>query len=542
MRDDLRRSAEEDAPPQKGVAIERLRAAWGRRKWLAILVFVVPFVAAVTVIFSLPPFYRSTALVLVEGQQVPESFVPATVTSQLETRLHTINEEILSRVRLESLINRFGLYPALRNHVQTEELVDRMRKDIKLELKVTPGREGYRSATTAFTLSYRGPDPQTVAQVTNTLASFYIEENLKVRERQATGTAEFLKVQLTETRKRLDGLESRVSDFRRRYLGELPQQMQTNLTMMDNLNQQLRLNSDNQTRVIERRDSITGLLAEAASSPQSGVAESRGARLGRLQQELAAARSRYTEQHPSVIRLKAEIAATEQEPAEQEPAGPKPKGTGKTDISKLPATPYVLRLREMLSGAESDLRVLKTEEQRLRTDITAYQQRLENTPKREQEYLEVSRDYDTTRELYASLSKRLEAAQLAESMEQRQKGEQFRILDPAVPSGLPAAPNRLKLLGLSLVLSLGLAGGALMLAEMLDTSFHSIDEMRQFTIVPVLVSVPKIVTDADRQRGQRRFRLAAAGAVLGLIVIAGGSYLIAHGNEQLVQMIPGSGS
>src|SRR5215510_8013125 len=316
MRDDFRRMAEEDAPPQKGVAIERLRAAWGRRKWLAILVFVIPFVAAVTIIFSLPPFYRSTALVLVEGQQVPESFVPATVTSQLETRLHTINEEILSRVRLESLINRFGLYPALRNHVQMEELVDRMRRDIKLELKVTPGREGYRSATTAFTLSYRGPDPQTVAQVTNTLASFYIEENLKVRERQATGTAEFLKVQLTATRKRLDELESRVSDFRRRYLGELPQQMQTNLVMMDHLNQQLRLNSDNQSRAIERRDSTTALLAEAASSPQSGGSEPRGARLARLQQELAAARSRYTEQHPSVIRLKAEIAATEQEPAE----------------------------------------------------------------------------------------------------------------------------------------------------------------------------------------------------------------------------------
>ena len=542
MRDDLRRPVEEDAPPQKGVAIERLVAGWGRRKWLAILVFVVPFVAAVTIIFSLPPFYRSTALVLVEGQQVPESFVAATVTSQLETRLHTINEEILSRARLESLINRFGLYPDLRKHAQSEELVDRMRKDIKLELKVTPGREGYRSATTAFTLSYRGPDPQTVAQVTNTIASFYIEENLKVRERQATGTTEFLKVQLTETRKRLDELETRVSDFRRRYLGELPQQMQTNLAMMDNLNQQLRLNSDNQTRVIERRDSITGLLAEAASSPQSGGTESRGARLARLQQELAAARSRYTEEHPSVIRLKAEIAASEQEPAEREAAGPKPKGTGKVDAASLPASPYVLRLREMLSGAESELKVLKIEEQRLRADIAAYQQRLENTPKREQEFLQVSRDYDSTRELYASLTKRLEAAQLAESMEQRQKGEQFRILDPAVPSSLPAAPNRLKLLGMSLVLSLGLAGGALMLAEMLDTSFHSTDEMRQFTTVPVLVSVPKIVTDADRQRGQRRFRLAAAGAVLGLIVIAGASYLIAHGNEQLVVMIPGSGS
>src|SRR5262245_66110739 len=149
MRDDFRRMAEEDAPPQKGVAIERLRAAWGRRKWLAILVFVIPFVAAVTIIFSLPPFYRSTALVLVEGQQVPEAFVPATVTSELETRLHTINQEILSRSRLEALIARFGLYPSERKQASNEELVERMRSDIKLEL-MTTATQGRPSATTAF--------------------------------------------------------------------------------------------------------------------------------------------------------------------------------------------------------------------------------------------------------------------------------------------------------------------------------------------------------------------------------------------------------
>src|SRR5262249_38498082 len=163
-------------------------------------------------------------------------------------------------------------------------------------------------------------------------------------------------------------------------------------------------------------------------------------------------------------------------------------------------------------------KVLKSEEQRLRAAINTYQTRLENTPKREQEFLEVSRDYETTKELYASLGKRFEAAQLAESMEQRQKGEQFRILDPAVPSWIPAAPNRLKLLVMSLVLSLGLAGGVLMLAETLDTSFHCTDEIREFTIVPVLVSVPRIVTDADRQQGRRRIRFAAAGVALGLVL------------------------
>src|SRR5262245_33816064 len=210
-------------------------AIWSRRKWLAIIVFAAPMVAGASVISFLPNVYRSRATVLVDRQQVPEAFVPSTVTSELETRLHTISQEILSRSRLEALIARFGLYPSERKQASNEELVERMRSDIKLEL-MTTATQGRPSATTAFSLSYRGPNPQTVALVANTLGSFYIEENLKLRERQATGTADFLKVQLTEQRKRLDELEVRVSEFKKRNLGELPQQMQANLSTLENLN------------------------------------------------------------------------------------------------------------------------------------------------------------------------------------------------------------------------------------------------------------------------------------------------------------------
>src|SRR5213594_324193 len=245
---------------RKGAGLERAMAVWSRRKWLAILTFVAPFSAAVSLVIALPSMYQSTATVLVDRQQVPENFVQSTVTSALETRLHTISQEILSRSRLEALITRFGLYADLRKRVSAEELTERMRADIKLDLKSAEVR-GRREATIAFAISYLGRDPQTVALVTNTIASFYIEENLKVRERQATGTAEFLKVQLTETRKRLDELEARVSEFRRRYLGELPQQMQANLASLESLNTQLRLASDNLLRAAERRESLTALLA-----------------------------------------------------------------------------------------------------------------------------------------------------------------------------------------------------------------------------------------------------------------------------------------
>ena len=535
MRDDLNRLVEEDEP-QKGAGVKRLREAWGRRKWLAVMVFVVPFVAAIGLISSLPTLYRSTALVLVDPQQVPEAFVRPTVTSELETRLQTISQEILGRSRLGALITRFDLYPDLRKEGQNEKVVEQMRKDIKFELKTNAPNGQGRPATTAFALSYRGPDPQTVALVTNTLASFYVEENLKVRERRAAGTAEFLKVQLAETRKRLDELEARVSEFRKRYLGELPQQMQANMATLESLNTQLRVTSGNQIRAAEQRDSLTALLAEAASSPQAfggptgapAAAEPRAVRLARLHQELASVRSRYTEEHPTVARLTVEIAAMEREPTE--PAGDKGSAGALSN-------PYFFRLRETLSAADSEAKLLKAEEERLRAAIVAYQARLENTPKREQGFQGVSRDYESTKQLYESLVKRHEEAQLAERMEQRQKGEQFRVLDPAVASQSPAAPNRLRLFIVSLVLSLGLAGGALMVAEMLDTSFHSVNELRAFSIVPVLVSIPRIVTEADRQRQQRRFRLAAAGAMLGLVLIAGASYFIGHGNEQLVQIL-----
>src|SRR5262249_23313994 len=151
--------------PKKGLDLDTILAIWRRRKWLGILFFALPFAAAITLIGSLPSLYRSTATVLIDRQQVPESFVRPTVTSELETRLQTISQEILSRSRLQQLIERFNLYPSLRQRVPSEELVERMRRDIQLELKV-PDRS---RSTVAFALSYKGLDSQTVAVVTNTL-------------------------------------------------------------------------------------------------------------------------------------------------------------------------------------------------------------------------------------------------------------------------------------------------------------------------------------------------------------------------------------
>jgi len=531
--------------------LETLVPIWRRRKWLGLVAFAAPMAVGLSLMAFVPNVYRSAATVLVDRQQVPESFVRSTVTSALEIRLHTISQEVLSRARLEALISRFDLYADLRKNASPEVVIERMRKDIKLELKSAELR-GLREATVAFTISYQGRDPERVALVTNTLASFYIEENLKARERQAAGTAEFLKAQLTETKRRLDEQEQRVSGFKRRHLGELPQQMETNLGTLDRLHMQLRQNADSQTRATERRQAVSSQLAETETLLASGQAyqpfatapglplappelREAAARLALKKEELARLRSQFSERYPDVVQLAGEVAILEREIADAE-ARPKTTPEAATP-TPTPMTPYVLRMKESLSEAQTDLKVLKMEEERLRSEIAAYQARVENVPRREQEFKELSRDYESTRELYNSLLKRYEEAQLAESMEQRQKGEQFRVLDAAVANAIPAAPNRLQIFLLTLAAAIGLTVGLVLVAERHDTSFHDIDELRAFSNVAVLSSIPKIVTQTDLRRSSWRMRLGAAAALGGLVLIVGITYVAASGNDRLVSLL-----
>jgi polysaccharide chain length determinant protein (PEP-CTERM system associated) len=415
-----------------------------------------------------------------------------------------------------------------------------MRRDIQIDLKGVKQIEQGR-ATVAFSIGYRGSDPQTVAQVANSLASFYIEENLKARERQAVGTTEFLLVQLEETKKRLDEHERRVSAFKKGHIGELPAQLEANLATLERLNTQLRLNSDTRNRANERRAALAQQLAQADLFEQLGEADFRPAggpnataiRIARVKQELTELRTRYTDNHPDVIQKKAEIAALEGEHARtKSDVEPNNKEPNKEKTAAV--NPFVVQLQRAISEVDAEIAARKAEEQGLRRDINTYQQRVENTPRWEQEFQSLSRDYDTTKELYTSLLKRYEEAKLAESMEQRQKGEQFRILDPAAASEQPVAPNRVRLFLVGLALSLGLALGTVVLAEKLDTSFHTVDELRGFTRFPVLVSIPPLLTEVDASRRRRRIALVALSAMVCLPLIVGSSYLIAKGNAPFV--------
>ncbi|MBI3302442.1 MAG: hypothetical protein HYZ72_10265, partial [Deltaproteobacteria bacterium] len=500
-----------------------------RRLWLALTLFGVVFTLTVSLIVFLPNIYTASALILVEGQQIPEEFVRSTVRIPVQNRLYTISQEVLSRSRLERLITDFNLYEDLRQRRRLDEVLAVVRRAISIDIK-----EGARDGAVAFAISFSGTDPQKVTRIANTLASFYIEENLKIRERQAIGTADFLQVELQQTKKKLEEQEQQVKQYKERCLGELPEQLDANLKTLERLQAQSQLLAENLARTQERRNTLAQQVAQADASVIGSVTgpAAVATQLQTLRRQLAELQTRFSDKYPDVAQTRREIAALEEQ-SKNRPEGTFPEDRNPTRPARAPA--YLTPLQIQLNGLDTDLRLLTAERAKVQRDIAAYQQRVENTPKREQELLLLTRDYNSTRELYASLLKRQEEANLAGSMERHQKGEQFRILDPASPPEQPVGPQRFRLFVVGLLLSLGAAAGAVVLWEkVLDTSFHRVEDLEAYTKAAVLVTIPRIVTGDDRARRRRRQYLGAAAVAVTLLVLAGAVQRIAWNNEQLV--------
>jgi hypothetical protein len=357
------------APARGGSTIDVALAVWNRRGRLATGLFGALLAGSVTIALSLPGMHRSTATLLVAHPGAPEGFARMGVTGDLETRLNTITEDILSRARLAALMDQFNLYPELRG--KRDVAVERIRGDIATKLKRAdpgPARQEPGPTMLAFSVSFRGRDRETVSRVANALASLYVHENLKLRVQ---------------------------------------------------------------------------------------------ARVARLRQELAQMQQIYSDEYPDVVRLRMEIAGTERQLA----GGALTVGDG-----LLPG--------ERAAFARGALREEKPTE----------------------------------------IWDRIE----------------FRIVDPAIPDWKTAAPNRIRLVVFGIMFALGATAAAVLLAERLDTSFHTSDELGAFTTIPVLAAIPSIVTAVGPSR-QRRLTTAtiAAGLALGVLV----SYYFARGNEQLVWML-----
>ena len=512
--------------PRSRFSLSSVRALWRRRRWTAIVVGAMACAAALSMVAFLPSVYTSAAVLLVERQQVPEGFARPSEPGDVEIRLYTVSQEILSRGRLKALIDRFALYPELGSKASPEVLVQQMRRDIRLNVKrgETSGGPGGQGGSIAFTVSYRGRDPAMVAEVTNALASFFVEENTRVRERRAIGTSKFLREQVAQTQKRLEEHERRLNEVKARYMGELPEQTDANRAALERYGSQLRLNFETQFRARERREALTRRLTEGGGPLASP--DDPATRLLRLRQELAQLQTRYTDKYPDIPKARKEIASLEAQLAQA--GSPAPSNEG--DRPRRPTA-------QTLGEIDTELANLRDEEQRLQQAIATYQRRLENTPRSDRELKSLTRDYDATRELYLTMLKRQEDAELAETMEPRQRGELFRILDPALPAERPAAPNRLILALMGLAASVALGAAAAVLAERFDTSFHASEDLKAFTQVPLLASIPPIVTEVDTARRRQRFRKQAITVAVVLACIAAVASYMASGNEALVRLL-----
>jgi protein tyrosine kinase modulator len=510
---------------------EHVTEVWSRRKWIALAVFTLTAAAGITLALSLPSIYRATATVIVEQNRGATA-----APGELESRLQLISQEILSRARLEALIGSLRLYPVLRQHAPMEAAVGQMRKDIQTESKVQPTPSGIGS-TIAFSISYRGGDPELVAKVSNSLASSYLEEDRKIRGRQTSGAVQTLKTQLDEVKANLQQQEQTLGEFQDEHAGELPQSSEANLANLERLQGELRTKTDERLRAVDRRNELLRQLDEAEAAPAAASAGASGpvpaaSKLARKKDELADLSRHYSEKYPEVIRLKEEVAALEREAVPAEPVPAATSGAGAaTAASRLE------RLHQSRHDVDDEISGLRSDEGRLRAELAERIRRLETAPRRQRGYLSITRDYQTTRDLYDSLRKRYEEAQLEEDKGGGTAFSPFRILDPAIVPTAPAAPNRMLLLFASLVGALVLAAAVAWIADHIDSSLHSADDVRSFTRVPVLVSIPLIVTPSDRRAHHRRLWLAAASVLLALGAIAHSVHRVARANEGIVLMM-----
>ena len=496
------------------VEIEKYKDIAIRRMWWIIIPFLLSILVGIGLTLKLPKIYRATTLILVQPQKVPETYVREIVSTDIEDRVRTITQQVTSRTNLEKIIREFNLYAEPGTQMFMEEKVEGLRQRITVEVS----KSGRREAS-AFQIFFIGKYPKQVADVTNGLASYFIAENLKLREDQAIGTAEFLTEELETIRRKLAEKESQLKRYRERYMGGLPEQLETNLRILERIQQQIITNQENLREAENRRLLIQQQLADAKkmteslSLPPAITGEEPVDSLEQLKALLTSLQARYTERHPDVKRLKQKISELE---SKQKPEATE-SDTVAEDTSRTQAERILVnQLREI----DLQIKTLKAEAVQLNSQIKWYEALVENTPKREQELMSLSRDYDNIRETYNSLLSRKLEAELAVSMERKQKGEQFRILDPAKVPIRPFKPNMRRILLMSVFLGFALGCALAYLRETMDTSFRRPEEIEEILHVPVLASLPFALNPREVRKIKAKKILTVLGVGLGFIIIA----------------------
>jgi succinoglycan biosynthesis transport protein ExoP len=541
-----------------------------RRKNYFIIPAAVVLLGALLIALALPAIYESSSTILIEEQQIPPEFVRSTVTGFAEQRIQSLTQQILSRVKLWEIIQKFHLYPDLREKLTREEITEKMRDNITLSTisaEVAPeNRKRRRSnrpeVTIAFSIAYRGKNPGKVQKVSGTLASLYLEENLKTREAQAQSTTHFLQAELKELQGRIKGLGAKITAFKERHEGLLPDQQEFNRQQAARLEMDIK-QLDVATRNAEERKiylqgqlatvkpdtPLIGVTGERVMAPADrlkalevsladlrskfsedhpdvrkvrreiaelkkivgqtgGRASLRRQKLTQLQAKLAEKQGKYSDQHPEVKKLKKEIADLKQAPEPVSTLGP----------VREPENPAYINLNTQVKAADADIASLRRQQAGLQDKLQMYRKRLEEAPKVEQEYLALIRDYQNASTKHQEVMNKILEARIAEGMEEHQKGEKFTLIDPASYPEKPVSPKRWLIMLAGLIMSLGAGFGTVALVEHLDHSVKSSDELSRLTGLPVLGSIICIQTKEDITQARRKRRLIWTATGLSLII------------------------
>jgi polysaccharide chain length determinant protein (PEP-CTERM system associated) len=461
-----------------------------RRVWL-ILIFAFVFLAVgVGITRIIPPQYVSQTLVLIEHQQVPTDYVTPVVTEDLGSRLASMREQILSRSRIEPIIERFNLYAGRENTM--DDRVEMTQKAIGVKpIPAGPSSHGMPG----FYITFMAQDAHTAQQVCGEITSLFVGENLNAREQSAEGTTDFLKQQLADAKAKLDDQDAKLAVFQQKYFGMLPEQEPTNLNTLQALTTQLDAVTQSLGRMQQDVTFLQAMVAQQTHDLEStepaagGVSvDERKAELKALIEQKQALEVLYTPDHPDVVAISRKIADLQTEIARAS-AEPAPVQAPAASTVSRSDPPQLQQLKAQLHAAQTSMASTKQEQSRIEQQVRTYESRLQSSPQVEAAYKQLTRDHDTALEFYNSLLKKMNESSMATALEQRQQGEQFRVIDPPNLPDAPTFPNPVVFSGGGFAggLFLGLLFAALL--EYRDTSLRNERDVWAFTKLPTLAVI-----------------------------------------------------
>jgi polysaccharide biosynthesis transport protein len=523
-----------DEQSTKSFDLQRLMGIVQRRYLQFLLPLFLGWLAVWGASWFLQQRYKSSTLILVEQPSMPENYVAPNISDDLQSRLQSITTEILSRTRLLTIIDRLHLYSDMGNDAATaDERVNRMRKDVDVELVRDPQKQD----VSAFRISYTSSDPHVAQEVTGELTNLFIGENSKVRQQESESTTSFLEQQLEAARANLSDQEAKVKEFETEHEGALPDQQASNLQILGGLNQQLQNEQDALNTAKQQRVYLQALLEQERAAETKVRPAGPGAtsamtdlatvddELEKMRTELADLSSRYTDNYPDVQSLKKRIAQTEATRANlvaAQKARSKEARPADGDLDPNLSGP-ALQTQGNLKANELEIANRESSIRSLESRISGYEGRLNAQPGTEQALADLTRGYDQSKANYDDLLKKKDESEMATSMEQLQQGERFTILDPPSFPAKPDFPNRLKFCGIGL--AVGMALGLLVAGtfEFMDDRLHSESEIKALLPMAVISEVPEVASPLDDNIAKKRMALGWATTALVFVSILAGS-------------------